>query len=164
MLLRILLSYQHSQVLFLSIVYLLSSGDPPSHTLVQISSVSKSLLAALKDKGKHPTMLLSGESGSNKKNYLLLYCLIGMDNNFLKIKLWDPTPSPPRPQYWKCQEKKAAIVTNPREYTINEWMIHQSFYLGSVCELLHSNYDDLAITMDMYLVVSPYLIIIYFFF
>jgi hypothetical protein len=39
---------------------LTSSGHPPS-------SVSKSLLAALKDKGKHPTMLLSGESGNNKK-------------------------------------------------------------------------------------------------
>jgi hypothetical protein len=62
------------RVLFLSIVLLTSSGDPHHTHLIQISKcVSKSLLVALKDKGKHPTMLLSGESGSNKKliNYYI---------------------------------------------------------------------------------------------
>jgi hypothetical protein len=42
-------------------------------------------------------------------------------------------------------------------------MTHQSF-LGSVCELLHSNnYDEVAMTIDMYLL-SPNLITIFLFF
>ncbi len=60
------------QVLFLSIIYLTSSGDPPPTLSSNIRCVSKGLLAALKDKGKHPTMLLSGESGSNKKKLLII--------------------------------------------------------------------------------------------
>jgi hypothetical protein len=92
------------QVLFsLYIVYSLVVGTLLPH-LVQILSVSKSLLAALKDKGKRPTMLLSGESGSNKNYSLLYYCLIGMDNNFF-YKTWDPTPHTRTPNTENVRKK-----------------------------------------------------------
>ncbi len=57
-----------------------------------------------------------------------------MDNNFLKIKLWDPTPSPTPPTILKMsRKKKAAIATNPREYTINQSTDDSSIFFSREC-------------------------------